>query len=92
MSWEVRQTKRFVRAYRKLHPNQLAEVNRAIQVLAGNPLLGEPKKGDLSKLRVYKFSCLGQQLLLGYTMEKRVCLIYLEALGPHENFYRDVSL
>lgn len=29
--------------------------------------------------------------LLGYTREDEVRLIYLEALGPHENFYRDLK-
>jgi hypothetical protein len=29
--------------------------------------------------------------LLGYTREDAVRLIYLEALGPHENFYRDLK-
>lgn len=92
MSWEIRQTKRFIRAYRKLHPNQLSAVNRAIQAIGENPMLGEPKKGDLSRLRVHKFTCLGQQLLLGYSLDKKVRLVFLEALGQHENFYRDLSL
>lgn len=91
MSWEIRQTKKFVRAYRKLHSNQLAEVNAAIEVVAANPMVGEPKRGDLVKLRVYKFSCLGQQLLLGYSLDKKIRLIFLEALGPHENFYKDLK-
>ena len=29
--------------------------------------------------------------MLGYTREEEVRLIYLEALGPHENFYRDLK-
>lgn len=33
----------------------------------------------------------GQLYLLGYTLEQEVCLIYLEAAGPHENFYRDLK-
>ena len=31
------------------------------------------------------------QLSLGYTIEQGVRLIYLEAVGPHENFYRDIK-
>nr|WP_143117044.1 type II toxin-antitoxin system RelE/ParE family toxin [Allochromatium warmingii] len=27
----------------------------------------------------------------GYTREDAVQLIYLEAVGPHENFYRDLK-
>ena len=29
--------------------------------------------------------------MLGYTREDEVRLIYLEAVGPHENFYRDLK-
>ncbi|NCV35571.1 MAG: type II toxin-antitoxin system RelE/ParE family toxin [Actinobacteria bacterium] len=67
MSWAIKQTRRFLRTYKRLHTNQLHEVNQAIEAVAANPLLGEPKKGDLKRLRVHKFKCLGQQLLLGYT-------------------------
>jgi len=91
VSWAIRQTRRFLRTYKRLHTNQVLEVNQAIEAVAENPLLGEPKKGDLKRLRVLKFSCLGQQLLLGYSLETEVKLIYLEALGSHENFYRDAK-
>lgn len=91
MSWAIKQTRRFLRTYKRLHINQLHEVNQAIEAVAANPLLGELKKGDLKRLRVHKFKCLGQQLLLGYTLETEVKLIYLEALGSHENFYRDAK-
>ena len=49
------------------------------------------KKGDLAQLWVHKFRSQGQLYLLGYTREDTVHLIYLEALGPHENFYRDLK-
>jgi mRNA interferase RelE/StbE len=91
VSCAIKQTRRFLRNYKRLHANQLHEVNQAIEAVAANPLLGEPKKGDLKRLRVHKFKCLGQQLLLGYTLEAEVKLIYLEALGSHENFYRDAK-
>lgn len=91
MSWQIYQTNRFARAYKRLHDNQFSEVDRAIESLAKNPKAGEKKKGDLSELYVLKFSCLGQQLLLGYTVDEGVKLIYLEALGVHQNFYREIK-
>jgi mRNA interferase RelE/StbE len=91
MSWDVVQTKRFLRMYKKLNPNQLPEVNQAVETVASNPIIGVAKVGDLAALRVYKFSCLGQQLLLGYSLDKKIRLIYLESLGSHENFYRDLK-
>lgn len=91
MNWGVRQTTRFARAYKKLHDNVLAEVDAAVEAVARNPDIGEKKKGDLSELWVYKFRCLGQLYLLGYTRDDGVRLVYLEAVGPHENFYRDLK-
>lgn len=91
MSWEVRQTHRFARAYKKLHDNVAVDVDDAVEVICGNPEAGEKKKGDLANLWVYKFRSQGQLYLLGYTREDEIRLIYLEAVGPHENFYRDLK-
>ncbi len=91
MGWVVRQTRRFGRAYKKLYRNVLVDVDEAVRVIAENPYVGERKRGDLSELFVYKFHSQNQLYLLGYTCDDEVCLIYLEAVGPHENFYRDLK-
>jgi len=91
MSWEVRQTRRFARAYKKLHENVAADVDAAVEAVAAHPDLGERKKGDLAALWVYKFRSQGQLYLLGYSRDDGLRLIYLEAVGPHENFYRDLK-
>lgn len=88
MTWTIRQTRRFARTYKKLHDNLIAEVDTAIGDVAQDPNVGERKKGDLAQLWVYKFRCMGQLYLLGYTRDDEVRLVYLEALGSHENFYR----
>ena len=89
---QIIQTNRFKKAYNKLHSNQLVEVNKAIDAVIKNPKIGDKKKGNLSWLRVYKFTVLGQLTLLGYSVEKKAELIltFVE-LGSHENFYRDLS-
>lgn len=91
MSWQVRQTRRFARTYKKLHDNVVVEVDAAVEAVAQNPDIGDKKKGDLSELWVYRFHCLGQLYLLGYTRDDGVKLVYLEAVGSHENFYRDLK-
>ena len=91
MTWSVLQTRRFSRQYKKLHDNTAADVDSAIDEVRQNPEIGERKKGDLAALRVFKFRSAGQLYLLGYTLDEGVRLIYLEALGPHENFYRDLK-
>ena len=89
---EVYQTNRFNKAYKKLHPNQLADVNTAIETISNDPEIGEQKKGNLSWLRVYKFTVLGQLTLLGYSVETvdRIVLTLVD-IGSHENFYRDLQ-
>lgn len=91
MSYGVKQTRRFARAYKKFRANVLKDVNIAVAAIAEDPSLGTQKKGDLSTLFVYKFRSQNQLYLLGYTRDDEVRLIYLEAVGPHENFYRDVK-
>ncbi len=91
MSYSLKQTRRFARAYKKLHDNVVADVDAAAEVIAVNPAVGERKKGDLAELFVYKFRSQNQLYLLGYTVDDEVRLIYLEAVGPHENFYRDLK-
>ncbi|HQR03288.1 MAG: type II toxin-antitoxin system RelE/ParE family toxin [Proteobacteria bacterium] len=91
MSYSLKQTRRFSRAYKKLHDNVIADVDEATDVVAADPTVGERKKGDLADLFVYKFRSQNQLYLLGYTADDEVHLIYLEAVGPHENFYRDLE-
>jgi mRNA-degrading endonuclease RelE of RelBE toxin-antitoxin system len=91
MSYEVRQTRRFAKQYKKLHDNIAADVDEAVEAVAKNPAVGERKKGDLAQLLVHKFRSHGQLYLLGYSVDDGVRLIYLEAVGPHENFYRDLK-
>ena len=87
---EIIQTNRFEKAYKKLHSNQLVEVNKAIKAVIENPYIGELKKGGLAWLRVYKFKVLGQLTLLGYNVEKiDEIILTLVNIGSHENFYRD---
>lgn len=91
MSHGLRQTRRFARAYKKLNDNVVADVDVATKVVAADPTVGERKKGDLADLFVYKFRSQNQLYLLGYTVDDEVRLVYLEAVGPHENFYRDLK-
>ena len=86
MTWSALQTRRFARQYKKLHKNTAADVDSAVEDVTRTPELGERKKGDLAALRVHKFHSGGLLYLLGYTLDEGVRLVYLEAVGPHENF------
>lgn len=91
ISYSIFQTRRFSRQYKRLNNNIVVVVDEAIQKIAKDPKMGEKKKGDLAKLRVYKFYILKQLYLLGYSVDDEISLIYLEAIGVHENFYRDLK-
>jgi mRNA-degrading endonuclease RelE of RelBE toxin-antitoxin system len=91
MTWAALQTRRFARQYKKLHNNTATDVDVAVEEVTQNPQIGERKKGDLAALRVHKFHSGEVLYLLGYTVDEGVRLIYLEAVGPHENFYRDLK-
>ena len=91
MSFSALQTRRFARQYKKLHANVVADVDEAVESIVAQPTLGERKKGDLAQLLVFKFRSQGQLYLLGYSLDEQVRLVYLEAIGSHENFYRDLK-
>ncbi len=91
MTYQAVQTRRFARQYKKLHDNIAADVDAAVDAVVSSPKVGDKKKGDLSALYVYKFRSHGQLYLLGYTIGEQLKLVYLEAVGQHENFYRDLK-
>jgi mRNA-degrading endonuclease RelE of RelBE toxin-antitoxin system len=91
MAHSVIQTRRFARQYKKLNDNIAKDVDEAVGMISNEPSIGEKKKGDLATLLVYKFKSNGQLYLLGYSLDDGLRLIYLEAIGSHENFYRDIK-
>ena len=91
MKFSAVQTRRFARQYKKLHENVVQDVDTAVDSVLESPLLGERKKGDLAQVWVVKFRSQGQLYLLGYTLDEQVRLVYLEAIGSHENFYLDMK-
>ncbi|GAB6192906.1 hypothetical protein JCM39068_26550 [Desulfocastanea catecholica] len=50
MTWDVHQSRRFSRSYKKLFDNIVVEVDEAVSRVAVNLGIGERKKGDLSEL------------------------------------------
>lgn len=86
---QVLQAAAFRRAYKRLHPNQKADVDIAVQAIVDDPTLGEKKMGDLAGVLVYKFKCSGQLTLLAYEYDPATRLLLL--LGSHEDFYRELK-
>lgn len=86
---QVLQSAEFARAYKKLHEKQKVDVDGAVLVVVSNPKIGEPKRGDLTGVHVYKFRSQNQQMLLAYEFDPKIR--YLLLLGSHENFYRNLK-
>ena len=86
---QVLQSAVFKRAYKRLHPNQKADVDDAVADIVRDPTLGEAKKGDLAAVFVHKFKASGQLTLLAYEYDPGTRLLLL--LGTHENFYRELK-
>ncbi len=91
MPYAIIQTRRFARQYKKLNESTAKDLDNAVLQVSEKPTLGEKKKGDLANLRVYKFKSKNQLYLLGYSLDDGLRLLYLEAVGAHENFYRDIK-
>ncbi len=83
-------TATFVRATKRLHRPQKAELDQAVHVISADPTIGESKVGDLAGVRVHKFRMSNQLCLLAYRIldEETIKLL---TFGSHENFYRDLK-
>ena len=87
----VLQKPSFKKAYKRLHANQKADLDKAVRAIMKDPDSGQAKTGELSDVLVYKFKMNKQLTLLAYTYEDQSITLTLLALGTHENFYRDLK-
>jgi mRNA-degrading endonuclease RelE of RelBE toxin-antitoxin system len=86
---QVLQTRTFARNKKRLHKNQIKELDAAIREILKNPESGEAKKGDLQGVYVYKCKITNQLFLIAYQFDD-VSLTLL-MVAPHENFYRNLK-
>ena len=88
---KVFQSRQFAKVVKKLHSNQKSDLDKAVQLLIADPMIGDSKAGDLAGVRVHKFKIVNQLNLLAYSYEDEILTLTLLALGSHENFYRDLK-
>lgn len=86
---QVLQSAMFKRAYKRLHPNQRADVDDAVADIVRDLTIGEAKNGDLAGVFVHKFKSNGQLRLLAYEYDPGTRLLLL--LDSHEDFYHDLA-
>lgn len=88
---KIQQTLSFKSKVKKLHKNQLMELEGAVNTISQNPMVGIKKKGALAEVYVYKFKIKKELYLLAYTWDAEKYLLTLLQLGVHKNFYRDLK-
>lgn len=91
---EIIQSPVFAKQKKKLHKQQIKDLDKAVKSVFNDPTIGDMKVGDLQgvqvyKFRVYKFRSKKQQILLAYELIDST--LYLYTFGSHENFYRDLK-
>ena len=79
----------FAKQKKKLHKQQIIDLDQAVKSVSNVPSIGDVKVGDLQDIRVYKFKSKKQPILLAY--EVIDATLYLYTFGSHENFYRDLK-
>lgn len=89
MKRQVFQSPLFARQKNRLHPKEITALDQIVQTLLENPQIGEEKRGDLAGVYVHKFKVKAKLFLLAYEFDDFEILLI--ALGPHENFYRDLK-
>jgi len=86
---KVLQTRTFANSKKRLHKNQVKELDNTIQKILLNPEIGEQKKGDILGIYIHKYKVKNQLILLAYQFDEASLTLLM--IGPHENFYRDLK-
>ncbi len=76
----------FAKQKKKLHKQQIKDLDEAVKSVFNDPTIGDMKVGALQGVQVYKFKSKKQQILLSYEVIDST--LYLYTFGSHENFYR----
>ena len=77
----------FAKQKKKLHKQQIKDLDKAVKTIFDDPTIGVMKVGDLGGVQVHKFKSPTQQILLAYEVIESI--LYLYSFGSHENFYRN---
>ena len=86
----------FVQYAKKAHkPLQLA-IEDEVEIVCGDPGIGELKVGDLAGMRVHKFRFSRQEYLIAYRAPSEdgpmeFLIIDFYQVGGHENFYTELK-
>mgnify|MGYP001579228973 CR=1 FL=1 len=87
MTYGLKSLPKFERQFKKFYPKEKEIIREEINKIKSDPTIGELKKGALANIRVHKFKVHHQLCLLAYEQDIKWKIVYLYAIGSHENFY-----
>jgi len=84
------QSRTFERRVRRFRKQEKKILDQQVRKIAKDPSIGQEKRGELRSVLVHKFKIHAAQYLLSYRMADYDTL-ELIMIGPHENYYRDLT-
>ena len=84
------QSRTFEKRVRRFRKQEKGILDRQVRRIAKDPSIGQEKRGELRGVFVHKFKIHATQYLLSYRMADTDTL-ELIMIGPHENYYRNLS-
>ncbi len=84
------QSRTFEKRVRHFRKQEKETLDQQVRKIANDPSIGHEKRGELRGVFVHKFKIHATQYLLSYRMADSVTL-ELIMIGPHENYYRDLT-
>lgn len=86
---QILQSGSFKKKTRRFRKQEKRILDNQIRKILIDPTIGQEKKGDLRGVFVHKFKIHATQYLLSYRFAGDN--LDLIMIGPHENYYRDLS-
>ncbi len=86
---KILQARFFENKVKRFSKKQKNVLDKQVRIIIDNSSIGQEKKGDLRGVFVHKFKIETVQYLLSYRVIKNT--LELIMIGPHENYYRDLS-
>ena len=84
------QSRTFEKRVRRFRKQEKKILDQQVRKIVEAPSIGQEKRGELHGVFVHKFKIHSTQYLLSYRMADADTL-ELIMIGPHENYYRDLT-
>ncbi|NQU38625.1 MAG: type II toxin-antitoxin system RelE/ParE family toxin [Lentisphaerae bacterium] len=84
------QSRTFEKKVRRFRTQEKSILDQQVRKIAKDPSIGQEQRGEIRGIFVHKFKMHATQYLLSYRMTS-VDTVELIMIGPHENYYRDLT-